>query len=259
MGDSGVLEGLSYSALIGLVVVSGSSVSELRYPRVAPGVGFLASRMLLEGDEGPAALRAMELSSERAVMELASAGVDAIAYCCTVSGAQRGLAGDRGFCAAMERRWGIPVTSTMLAAAEALGHLGVGRAVLCSPYPHSYHAAEIGYLAEAGIATAGAFGMGLSRAAEFAAVTPGEIFRFSLEAWERAGADAEAEGLFVSCMNFDGMAAAQALEDAIGRPVVTSHSATLWRALGLAGVEGPVRGYGGLLAEAGRGAVVGVS
>ena len=152
------------------------------------------------------------------------------------------------------------MTSTMLAAAAALGHLGVRRAVLCSPYPHSYHAAEIEYLAEAGVETVGAFGMGLSRAAEYAAVAPGEIFRFSLEAWQRAAdAGAEADGLFVSCMNFDGMAAAQALEDAIGRPVVTSHSATLWRALGLAGVGGPVRGYGRLLAMAGRGAMAGVS
>ena len=50
-------------------------------------------------------------------------------------------------------------------------------------------------------------------------------------------------------MNFDAMAAAQALEDAIGKPVVTSHSATLWRALALAGVAEPVHGYGRLLAE----------
>ena len=76
---------------------------------------------------------------------------------------------------------------------------------------------------------------------------PEEIFRFALDAWEESGQDAD--GLFVSCMNFDAMAAAQALEDAIGKPVVTSHSATLWRALSLAGVSEPVCGYGRLLAE----------
>ncbi len=247
VGNVGVLDGLGVEAKIGLVVVSGSTVSELRYRRVAPGVGFFASRMLLGGDQGLEALLEMERSSERAVQELASAGVDSIAYCCTVSGAQRGLAKDREFCVGMEREWGAPVTSTMLAAAEALQYLGIRRVVLTSPYPHSYHEAESRYLGEAGIETVAASGMGLTTAAEFAAVPPVEIYSFSLEAWRRC-ADG-ADGLFISCMNFDAMAAAQALEDAIGKPVVTSHSATLWRALALAGVGGPVRGYGRLLAE----------
>ena len=250
----GTLEELTTKAKIGLVVVSASTVSELRYPRAAPDVGFLASRMLLGGPSassgqanGLEALLEMERNSSRAVQELASAGVDSIAYCCTVSGAQRGLAKDREFCEEMERQWGAPTTSTMLAASEALQHLGIRRVVLTSPYPHSYHEAESRYLAEAGIETVAASGMGFVTAAEFAAVPPDEIYRFSLEAWRQSGG--EADGLFVSCMNFDAMAAAQALEDAIGKPVVTSHSATLWRALALAGVAEPVRGYGKLLAE----------
>jgi maleate isomerase len=203
--------------------------------------------MLLGGDLGLEALLEMEKNSSRAVHELASAGVDSIAYCCTVSGAQRGLEKDRQFCAEMEREHGAPTTSTMLAAAEALQHLGIRRVVLTSPYPHSYHEAESRFLAEAGIETVAASGMGFETAAEFAAVAPEEIYRFALEAWEQSGA--EDDGLFISCMNFDAMAAAQALEDAIGKPVVTSHSATLWRALALAGIDEPIYGYGVLLAE----------
>ena len=248
MPDSaGVLEGLSIKAKIGLVVVSASTVSELRYPRAVPEVGFLSSRMLLGGDHGLEALLEMEKSSSRAVEELASAGVDSIAYCCTVSGAQRGLAKDREFCEDMERQFGAPITSTMLAAAEALQHLDIRRVVLTSPYPHSYHDAETRFLSEAGIETVHAAGMGFQAAAEFAAVTPDEIFRFALEAWQQGGGSAD--GLFISCMNFDAMAATQALEDAIGKPVVTSHSATLWRALALAGIDEPVHGYGRLLSE----------
>ncbi len=243
----GVLEGLNTKATIGLVVVSASKVSELRYPRVVPEVGFLTSRMMLGGDNGLEALLEMEKNSSRAVQELASAGVDSIAYCCTVSGAQRGLQKDREFCADMERQYGCPTTSTMLAAAKALQHLGIRRVVLTSPYPESYHEAESRYLAEAGIETAHASGMGFQAAWEFAAVSPDEIYRFALKAWHQNGS--EADGLFISCMNFDAMAAAQALEDAIGKPVVTSHSATLWRALSLAGIDEPINGYGRLLAE----------
>lgn len=242
-----VLDSLSVAARIGLVVVSTSTVSELRYKRAVPDVGFFSSRMMLGGDGGLDALLEMETNSTRAVEELASANMDAIAYCCTVSGAQRGLERDREFCADMELNFGAPTTSTMLAAAESLLHLGNHRVVLVSPYPHSFHESESRYLAEAGIETVAASGMGLTTAAEFAAVDPAEIFRFSQDAWNRHGHDAD--GMFISCMNFDAMAAAQALEDTIGKPVVTSHSATLWRALNLAGISRPVVGYGRLLAE----------
>jgi maleate isomerase len=40
-----------------------------------------------------------------------------------------------------------------------------------------------------------------------------------------------------------------ALEQAIGKPVITSTQATLWHALRLAGVEDRVTGYGRLLSE----------
>jgi maleate cis-trans isomerase len=44
------MDHLAWKAKIGLVVVSSSTVSEGRYPRVAPrDVGFFTSRMLLRG------------------------------------------------------------------------------------------------------------------------------------------------------------------------------------------------------------------
>ena len=111
---------------IGLVVVSASSISELRHPRVAPpGVAFLTSRMMLGEGDGIGALISMEASAGRAVGELASAKVDSVAYCCTVSGALRGIEKDRQFCQDMESKYGMPVTSTMLAVTEPL--YGYGR------------------------------------------------------------------------------------------------------------------------------------
>lgn len=242
------MDKLDVQTKIGLVVVSASSISELRYPRVAPpGVAFLTSRMMLAEDESIEALIEMEGNAVRAVGELASAKVDSVAYCCTVSGALRGMEKDRQFCRDMEARWGTPTTSTMLAVAEALQHLGLKKIVVSTPYPDSHHEAERAYLKEAGIEALTMQGMGLNTAEGFAAVPPQEIYDFSLNAWQDY-AD-EADGLFISCMNYDGMAAAQALEDEIGKPVVTSHSATLWHVLSQAGVTEPLHGYGRLLAE----------
>jgi maleate isomerase len=238
------MDHLAWKAKIGLIVVSSSTVCEGRYPRVAPrDVGFFTSRMLLRGG-GLAALEAMEENAARAMEELASVPVDAIAYCCTVSGALRGVVADRTFCQDMTQRWGIPVTSTMLAASEALQHLDLRRVVVTSPYPDSHHDAERAYLAQTGIEAIAMHGMGLQHGREYARVTPEEIAQFSLAAW-----DDTADGLFISCMNFDAMPAIQALEDQLGKPVVTSHSATLWRVLGLAGIDAPIVGYGRLLAQ----------
>jgi maleate isomerase len=240
------MDQLQWKAKIGLVVVSSSTVCEGRYPRVAPrDVGFFTSRMLLSGG-GLQGLEAMECNAARAMQELASVPVDAMAYCCTVSGALRGVKGDRAFCQEMAERWGIPVTSTMLAATEAMQHLGLRRVVVTSPYPDSHHEAERAYLKQTGIEAMSMRGMGFEQGQQFAQVSPQEIFEFSLEAWDDA-----ADGLFISCMNFDAMPAVQALEDRIGKPVVTSHSATLWRARALAEVKEPIRGYGCLLAQSG--------
>ncbi len=238
------MDPLQWKAKIGLVVVSSLTVCEGRYPRVAPrDVEFFTSRMLLSGG-GLEGIEAMEGHAARAMEELASVPVDVIAYCCTVSGALRGAEGDRAFCQDMAQRWGMPVTSTMLAATEAMHHLGMRQVVATSPYPDSHHEAERAYLKQTGIEAMSMQGMGFEQGQEFARVTPQEILQFSLHAW-----DDSADGLFISCMNFDAMPAVQTLEDRIGKPVVTSHSATLWRALALADIREPLLGYGCLLAQ----------
>ena len=84
------MDQLDVQTKIGLVVVNASSVSELRYQKAAPpGVAFLTSRIMLAPGESIEAL--MEINASRAVGELASAKGDSMAYCCTVSGALRGL------------------------------------------------------------------------------------------------------------------------------------------------------------------------
>jgi maleate isomerase len=241
------MDHLAWTAKIGLVVVSSSTASEGRYPRVAPrDVGCFPSRMLLRG-RGLAGMAAMEHQAARAIEELASVPVDAIAYCCMVSGALRGVAGDRTFCQTMTHRWGIPVTSTMLAVTEALQHLDLRRVVVTSSYPDSHHEAERIYLAHAGIEAIAMHGMGLETGQAFATVTPEAIVQFSLDAW-----DDTADGLFISCMNFNALPVVQVLEERLGKPVVTSHAATLWRVLALAGIDTPIVGYGRLLAPGSR-------
>ena len=238
----GTMEQLSFRAKIGLIANSGQLITEPRYYQVAPeGVSFHTTRMLNPGG-GLEGIGEMERSAWRGVGELATARVDSIAYCCTVSGALRGYAEDQRFCEQVESQTGIAATSTMLAAAQALQHLGVRQVAVATPYTEGHHDAERAYLEAAGIHPLVIRGMGLDGGEQYSQVPPREIYDFCLEVW-----DERADALFISCMNFDGLAVAEALETHIGKPVVTSHTATLWRALRLAGIDDPVPGCGSLL------------
>ena len=237
-----MMDQMSWRAKIVLITNSGQIITEPRYNQLAPdGVSFHTTRMLNPGG-GLDGIRQMERASWRGVEELSTARVDSIAYCCTVSGALRGMDDDKAFCVEVEDRYGIPATSTMLAAAEALQHVGAERVVVATPYTEGHHEPERAYLAQAGIDAFAIRGLGLEGGEMYSKVTPAEIYDFCLETW-----DDSADAMFISCMNFDAIAIAGSLEERIGKPVITSHTATLWRALALAGIDDPVDGVGSLL------------
>ena len=57
----------------------------------------------------------------------------------------------------------------------------------------------------------------------------------------------EAEGVFISCTSMRTASVVDALENAIGKPVVTANQATAWQVLCLAGAAQPMTGLGSLL------------
>jgi maleate isomerase len=72
--------------------------------------------------------------------------------------------------------------------------------------------------------------------------TPESIAAFALD-----NVDEAADGIFCSCTNWRSMAAAEAIEAATGKPVVTSNQATIWAAYRRLGMAEPITGYGRLL------------
>lgn len=57
-----------------------------------------------------------------------------------------------------------------------------------------------------------------------------------------------ADAVFIAGTGFRAVAVIEALEAALGRPVITANQASLWRCLRLSGVDDAVPHYGGLLA-----------
>jgi maleate isomerase len=172
----------------------------------------------------------MEKSLPRAVKELASARVDIMAYCCTASGAIAGYEKEREHCRQYEQETHIPNTTTMISVVDALRALKAQKLVQLSPYIEAVNKVEVDYFEHNGFEIVKDAGQGIVDGAAISEVSPDEIVDFALKNW-----DDRADAVFMSCMTWHGLRAVDRIEKQIGKPVVTSHSATLWNVLRLTG------------------------
>lgn len=134
-----------------------------------------------------------------------------------------------------------------LLAAQAVGvalhHLGVTRLALGTPYPESISRQGRAYWEAAGFQIVGYH--------RLAGVTDiySETEERAAELARRADTP-EAQAVLISGTGLPTVGALERLERELGKPVVSSNQACLWRALRLAGVSEPVTGFGRLLREA---------
>jgi maleate isomerase len=229
---------------VGLILPARQIVTEPLYYRIAPpGVAFFSSRILSRGNV-LIDHEEREKGAFRAGKELAAAGVDCLVYCCTASGILQGIEGNLQFCRKMEEETGIPTTSTLSSVLEGLDALGLKKIVLVSPYRKETHIAEERFFQTIGFKVVKSRSMDVDAGIKTAMVLPSDIYRFCRKNW-----DEDAEGLFISCMNFNAMPCIDPLERDLGKPVVSSHSATLRKVLSMIRVREPIKGFGRLLAE----------
>ncbi len=175
---------------------------------------------------------------------LADARVDVIAWNGT-SGSWKGLGADRALVAAIEAETGVPATTSTLDLLDACRRLGVARCGLATPYRRDVHEAIRRTYAGEGLDVVASACLGITVNHDFAAVPPARI-----EALLREVAVPEADAVAVVCTNLPAAAVIGRVEAAIGRPVLDTLAATAWRALRLAGIREPVRGFGRLLETA---------
>jgi maleate isomerase len=133
-----------------------------------------------------------------------------------------------------------PLTAAT-AIAEALRHLGARRIALATPYPEVIASAGRAYWTAAGFQIVAHRGL------------PGvtNIYEETEARADALGREAdvpEADAVVVSGTGLPTAGIVERLERDLGKPVVTSQTAMLWRALRLLAVKEPVTGYGRLLA-----------
>jgi maleate isomerase len=177
---------------------------------------------------------------------LAAAPLHAIAYVFTSSSYVRGAADDVALKTRLEARpRGIPVVVTCAAAVLALTTLGVSRLALIDPPWFSAELNEQGaaYFRGQGFYVVHNGPAGLP--SDQRAIHPGQLYE-----WVRNHTPRSAEAVFIGGNGLRAIGVIQALEQDLGRPVLTANQVAFWHALWLSGSRTSILGYGQIFSRA---------
>lgn len=166
-----------------------------------------------------------------AAADLLVPGIDlaAICYSCTAASVE---IGDGAVADAIQKaRPGVPIVTPPDAAIAAFSALGINRIALVTPYLVETTEPMAGYFTRRGLEIVSAQCLGLSDDRDMARVSGASILQ-AVQAADRP----DAEGVFLSCTALPALAAIDAIEERIGKPVVSSNQASFWRMAQLAGV-----------------------
>lgn len=241
-----ILNGDGWRARIGIVVPSVNTVMEPWAARTVPeGVSVHMSRMFIPPETTRASLIEMDRTEGKAaVRQLTSIHPRVIAYGCTASSIVQGLDYDAHLRGEIEEMCKAPATTAAHALVTGLKALGAKSVSIVSPYTAEVDAAEHHYFELAGFKVYGGAFLGISDGFRLAEPEPGTLFELAMKGWDK-----RSDALLVSCLNTRSHVVLNGIEQAIGKPAISSTQATLWHALRLAGVNDRIAGFGRLLEE----------
>jgi maleate isomerase len=236
------------SARLGVLVPAGNPTIEPELYRMAPR-GLTIHFARLESLAGePGAVDGMERrtlayldSVPAAVHSLEAVRCGVIALSHTAVSYLSGFSAEPALLERIAKLSGAQPVTAATAIAEALRHLGARRIALATPYPDAIASAGKTYWTAAGFEIVAHRGLpdvtNIYEETEARADTLGR------------SADApNADAVLISGTGLPTAGIVERLERDLGKPVVTSQTATLWRALRLLGMNDRVSGYGRLLA-----------
>jgi maleate isomerase len=228
-------------AKLGMMLPSSNSIAE---PQIAamlpPGVSLHTTRLRLRS--GREALGMLE-KLEDAAQLMADAAVDRLIFHCTAV-SMHAPEIPAQITARVAAITAIPLTITSEAVVAALQTLGANKIVLMTPYDQATNDREVNFLQHNGVTVLKERGLGIDGGVQMAAVEPETWFRETV-----ALRDPAAEAYFVSCTTIRSADVIEALEDALGKPVITSNQAMLWHALRETGITDAIAGFGRLLRD----------
>jgi len=196
-------------------------------------VGLHITRVRLKKTQGRVTQAALLEAGADAVDKatlLADAGVDAICFNCTGASLADGPEGARSLRDRLTASSGTPSTTTILSVVRLLRLAGVRRLAHVCPFTAEFGADEADFLRAEGFDVVASRGLNFTDARLAAKLTPQEIFDIAKDM-----DSAEADGLFLACANVRAWEATAALEQRLGKRVITSNQAVTWDLLDMIG------------------------
>ena len=228
---------------IGLIALATDHATERDFMNMRPGddVAIYTSRVRNLNPCTVENLQTMApLLTEAASLILPGSRLDVMAYSCTSASIVIGH--DAVAERIREARPGIPCVTPLAAAHAGFERMGVTRISVLTPYIDEVNAMIAGHIEHHGMEIAGFTSFGMADDVDMANLPPEAIYRAALEA-DRP----DAEALFISCTALRACDVVERIEQALGKPVVTSIQAMFWQSLRYAGHSAPIDGYGRLL------------
>lgn len=168
---------------------------------------------------------------------------DLICFACTAGSFIGGPGWDKILIDRIEKAAGIPATTTTTCVMELFNDMGIKKIALVGPYLKELFDAEVKFLEGSGIRVLTVNGLGFSKMPDYWNYYTDPYATYKI-AKDGAKAAPDADCVFVTCMLSSIISVVDALEKEIGKPVISSCSATMYGILKRLGIPDPVYHYG---------------
>jgi maleate isomerase len=226
---------------LGIIVPSWNTMMEYETQRMAcEGTSIHVMRIAHTADTEENVIW-MGTQVPAAAKLLGHAKVDVICYGCTGGGFIKGPGYDQQLTEEIKAATGIPGTTTIVGVTDALRAFDAKRLCVASPYEPWLNEKLRVFLTQSGFEVLDIKGLGTQA---HSTVKPEEV-----EALVTSVDRPDAQAIFISCTNFGTFDIIESLEKKLGKPVVTSNSASMWKMMRIAGDKSAVPGGGRLFRE----------
>lgn len=229
---------------VGLLVPSSNSTQEPEFYAMLPqNVSLHVTRLGLQSVDPDSTLKIVqELEGES--RKLADAAVDIVVLAATAPSTRMGKGYDAQLIKRMQDAAGKPATTAATAMLDAFAAMGVRRVALAAPWSEQTNKVVAAFLEAHGIDVVSQVAMNVVRNNDIGRLHPSTALEHGRKADRK-----EADAVFLACGNWWTIPVIEALEKAVGKPVLTTNNVTVWHALKKIGGHATVPGFGQLLRE----------